>query len=72
MHLGNSKAKNYILLRHRGANALRRGLSHALPTILFLLLIALPLSAREFLPDPVPAVVLRVIDGDSLVVRATI
>jgi len=31
-----------------------------------------PLSARESLPGPVPVTVLRVIDGDSLVVRATI
>ncbi len=31
-----------------------------------------PLSAREPLPGPVPATVLRVIDGDSLVVRVTI
>ena len=31
-----------------------------------------PLFARETLLGPVPATVLRVIDGDSLVVRATI
>jgi hypothetical protein len=37
-----------------------------------LVLTVSPLLAREALPGPVPATVLRVIDGDSLVVRATI
>jgi len=40
--------------------------------VLYFLLIGPPLSARESLSGPVPATVLRVIDGDSLVVRVTI
>jgi endonuclease YncB( thermonuclease family) len=44
-----------------------------LPICLFCLLLMMPpLFARETLLGPVPATVLRVIDGDSLVVRATI
>jgi micrococcal nuclease len=44
-----------------------------LPICLFCLLLMMPpLFARETLLGPVPTTVLRVIDGDSLVVRATI
>ena len=50
----------------------KRGVTRALLTLVLLLLSTVPFSARELLPGPVPATVLRVIDGDSLVVRATI
>ena len=59
---------------HRARLAPRCGDGRALLALLTfgVVLVALPLSARESLPGPVPATVLRVIDGDSLVVRATI
>ena len=52
----------------------RHGAARVVPAMcLFCLLLLMPpLSAHESLPGPVPATVLRVIDGDSLVVRATI
>ena len=50
----------------------KRGVTRALLTLVLLLLSTVPFSARELPPGPVPATVLRVIDGDSLVVRATI
>jgi len=59
------------LKRYFAAEA-RRGVARALLTLACFLLPMLLLSAREYLPGPVPATVLRVIDGDSLVVRATI
>ncbi len=54
----------FILLKHL--------IARALLTIFCLLLPVLLLSARNYLPGPGPATVLRVIDGDSLVVRVTI
>ena len=61
-----------ISQRRRRARAQRHGGAQFLLPLFCLLLMAPPLSAREALPGPVPATVLRVIDGDSLVVRATI
>jgi len=47
-----------------------RGLAQALPAIFFPLLVGLPLSAREFLPGPVPAISLREIQLVKFVGRA--
>jgi endonuclease YncB( thermonuclease family) len=61
-----------ISLKYRPAGSARHGVGRAVLAIFCFLLAVAPLSAGEFLPGPVPATVLRVIDGDSLVVRATI
>ena len=64
-----------LLFRLRDVvQVMRRGGGRSWPAacLFCLLLLMPPLLAREPLPGPVPATVLRVIDGDSLVVRATI
>ena len=68
------KSKRRLLQARGAARTLHSGSGRICLAVfsISLVLTVSPLLAREALPGPVPATVLRVIDGDSLVVRTTI